>query len=222
MLTELDASGRADETLLFVTTDHAMPFRRRQASSFDSGDRCPLIVVNPAQRTRGIRSQAVMNWVDFCLTILEWCGVEYPEGEDALPAARSCRSSRTTAPTRAAAPTTTPTGVACAALQVRPQPRPPARTPLPSDLIRSLTWTAVREDGLDLLGERSRDRFLQQDRETLFNMEADATESRNLIDDPALVGVAVEMRAKVLAFRQATEPWLETSYQRGEAPIPTA
>ena len=81
----------------------------------------------------------------------------------------------------------------------------------------------MREDGLDLLGERSRDRFLQQDRESLFNMEVDPAESRNLIDDPALVGVAAEMRAKVLAFRQATaRPWLETSYQRGEAPPPTA
>ena len=62
VLSELDASGRADETLLFVTTDHAMPFPGAKASSFDSGHRCPLIVVSPAQRSRSIRNQAVMSW----------------------------------------------------------------------------------------------------------------------------------------------------------------
>ena len=40
--------------------------------------------------------------------------------------------------------------------------------------------------------------------EALFDMEADPCEPRNLIDEPALAGVASEMRAKVLAFRQAT------------------
>ena len=63
---------------MFVTTDHAMPFPGAKASSFDSGHRCPLIVVNPAQSTRGVRSQTVMSWIDFCPTILEWCGVEHP------------------------------------------------------------------------------------------------------------------------------------------------
>ncbi len=53
-------------------------------------------------------------------------------------------------------------------------------------------------------------------------MEADPAESRNLIETPARAGVAAEMRAKVLAFRQATrDPWLEVSFQRGEAPSPT-
>ncbi|MDE0220431.1 MAG: hypothetical protein OXJ90_14290 [Spirochaetaceae bacterium] len=53
-------------------------------------------------------------------------------------------------------------------------------------------------------------------------MEADPCEPRNLIDEPALAGVASEMRAKVLAFRQATaDPWLEVSFQRDEAPSPS-
>ena len=34
VLDALDASGRADETLVFVTTDHAMPFPGAKASSF--------------------------------------------------------------------------------------------------------------------------------------------------------------------------------------------
>ena len=81
----LEASGRAGETLIFVTTDHAMPFPGAKASSFDSGHRCPLLICHPEQRQRGIHSQAVMSWVDFCPTILEWCGVEQPQGAVALP-----------------------------------------------------------------------------------------------------------------------------------------
>ncbi|MDD9989634.1 MAG: hypothetical protein OXQ31_25435, partial [Spirochaetaceae bacterium] len=47
-------------------------------------DRALLRLVSPAQRTRGIRSQAVMSWVAFCPTILEWCRVEHAEGDAAL------------------------------------------------------------------------------------------------------------------------------------------
>ena len=48
-------------------------------------------------------------------------------------------------------------------------------------------------------------------------MHNDPTESHNLIDRPALVGVAADMRTKLLAFRTATrDPWLEVSFQEGE------
>ena len=47
VLDALDASGRADETLVFVTTDHAMPFPGAKASSFDSGHHCPLLISSP-------------------------------------------------------------------------------------------------------------------------------------------------------------------------------
>ena len=66
---------RADDTLVFVTTDHAMPFPGAKASSFDSGHHCPLLIASPTQQRRGLRNQALVNWVDFCPTMLEWCGV---------------------------------------------------------------------------------------------------------------------------------------------------
>ena len=238
MLSELDASGQADETLLFVTTDHAMPFPGAKASSFDSGHRCPLIVVSPVQRTRGIRSQAVMSWIDFCPTILEWCGVEHPEAEDALPGRSLLPILDDDGPHPGGGAWEETFFSHCfheitnyypyRALRARRYKyvlnlAHQLETPLPSDLFRSLTWTAVRDDNVDLLGERSRARFLQQDREALFDLDADPGESRNLIDDPALAGVAAEMGAKVLAFRQTTrDPWLEVSFQRGDAPSPAS
>ena len=90
-------------------------------------------------------------------------------------------------------------------------------TPLPSDLFRSLTWTAVRDEEIDMLGRRPRAGFLQQDREALFDMEADPDETRNLIAEPSLAGVATKMRARLLEFRRETrDPWLEVSFQEGE------
>ena len=228
----LEASGRAAETLIFVTTDHAMPFPGAKASGYDSGHRCPLIACHPEQRKRGMRSQALMNWTDFCPTILEWCGAPAPDGDVPLPG-------------RSLLPILEDDG---------PQPGGGAweetffshnfhevtnyypyralrgrrykymrnlahrlQTPLPSDLFRSQTWTAVREEAITMLGSRPRAAFEHQDREALFDMEADPTESHNLIDRPQLTGVAAAMRAKLLAFRTATrDPWLEVSYQEGE------
>ena len=92
-------------------------------------------------------------------------------------------------------------------------------TPLPSDLFRSLTWTAVRDEDLDMLDQDRRPRagFLQQDREALFDMQADPDETRNLIAEPSLAGMATKMRARLLEFRRETrDPWLEVSFQEGE------
>ena len=177
-----------------------------------------------------------MSWVDFCPTILEWCGVEHPEGEDALPGRSLLPILEDGSPNPGGGEWEETFFSHCFHEITNYYPYRVLRarrykyvlnlahqleTPLPSDLFRSLTWTAVRDDNLDLLGERSRARFLQQDREALFNMETDPGESRNLIADPNLAGLAAEMRAKVLAFRQATrDPWLEVSFQRGEAPAP--
>ena len=228
----LEASGRAGETLIMVTTDHAMPFPGAKASSFDSGHRCPLIIDHPGLGMRGIHSQALMSWIDFCPTILEWCGVAHPGGAAALPGRSLLPILEDDGPHPGAGAWEKTFFSHCFHEVTNYYPYRALRgrrykyvrnlahqleTPLPSDLFRSQTWTAVREDGIEMLGQRPRASFLQQDREALFDMEADPSESRNLIDDPPLAGVAAEMRAQVIAFRRATrDPWLEVSFQQGE------
>ena len=49
-------------------------------------------------------------------------------------------------------------------------------TPLPSDLFRSISWTAVRNDNIQQLGERQREDFVHQSREALFDMQNDPAE----------------------------------------------
>ncbi len=232
VLGALERSGRADETLIFVTTDHAMPFPGAKASSFDSGHHCPLIISNPDQQKRGIHNHALMNWVDFCPTILEWCGVEHPDGSDALPgrsllpileddrlhpgdgAWEETYFSHCFHEITNYYPYRVLRGrrykyVRNLAYQLE--------TPLPSDLFRSMTWTAVRNDNIEMLGQRPREGFVHQGREALYDIQNDPAESKNVIDDRALADIVAEMRAKVMDFRKQTkDPWLEQSVQEGE------
>jgi N-sulfoglucosamine sulfohydrolase len=232
----LREAGRADATLIVITTDHAMPFPGAKASSFDSGHHCPLIVIDPGQSDGGMHNQALMNWVDFCPTFLDWCGVDHPDGADALPG-RSLLpilADDTDRPGDGEWEETTFSHCFHEVTNYYPYRALRGRrfkyvrnlahqltTPLPSDLFRSKSWTAVREQGVLTLGERPREGFEQQGREALFDMQADPNETRNLIDDPEHAAIAEEMRQKVMAFRIATDdPWLEQSFQEGEPGAP--
>ena len=232
VLDALKKSGRAEETLVFVTTDHAMPFPGAKASSFDSGHHCPLIIYSPHQQKRGIRNQALMNWVDYYPTILDWCGVDYPH--DALPlSGRSflpILEDDSLSPGNGEWEETYYSHCFHEVTNYYPYRvlrnrrykyvrnlAHPLGTPLPSDLFRSMTWTAVRNESIEQLGQRSLQSFLYQSREALFDMLNDPAESENLIAKPALAETLNQMRQKVIDFRYETkDPWLEQSFQEGE------
>jgi N-sulfoglucosamine sulfohydrolase len=249
VLEALEKSGRADETLVFVTTDHAMPFPGAKASSFDSGHHCPLIVYSPdqppfippyqggikgsgPQQKRGIRNQAMMSWVDFCPTILKWCGVDHPEGFDSLPGRSLLTILADDSPHPGNGEWEETYFSHCFHEVTNYYPYRVLRgrrykyvrnlahrleTPLPSDLFRSMTWAAVRRDNIEMLGQRPRESFLYQGYEALFDMQNDPAESKNLINDSALADVVAEMRRKLMDFRFRTkDPWLEQSFQEGE------
>lgn len=228
----LDASGRADDTLVFVTTDHAMPFPGAKASSFDSGHHCPLLIASPTQQRCGLHNQALVNWVDFCPTMLDWCGVSHPDGEDALPGRSLLPILEDDSPHPGNGQWEETYYSHCFHEVTNYYPYRVLRrrrykyvrnlayqleTPLPSDLFRSISWTAVRDDNIQQLGDRQREDFVHQSREALFDMQNDPAESNNLIDDPELQDIANEMRRKVIEFRRKTkDPWLEQSFQEGE------
>jgi N-sulfoglucosamine sulfohydrolase len=210
-----------------------MPFPGAKASSFDSGHHCPLIIRNPAQQKRGIRSQALMNWVDFCPTILEWCDTDHPDGSAALYGKSILPILEDESDCPGAGEWEETFFSHCFHEVTNYYPYRVLRgrrykyvrnlayqltTPLPSDLFRSISWTAIRQDpNIDMLGQRSEEGFLHQDREALFDIQNDPAESTNLISDPQLTDVIDDMRKKVITFRQKTEdPWLEQSFQEGE------
>lgn len=219
----LEAAGRAADTLIVVMSDHGMPFPGAKGSSFDSGHRCPLILIRPDAASA--RSDALVNWCNIAPTVLDWCGVEPPEGlperslvpilDEAHPEgweetffSHSFHEVTNYYPYRV--------------LRGRKYKYvrnlyPELTTPIPGDLWASPTWQTVLAEGIGMMGRRPTERFLHQDGEALFDVEADPEESTNLIHDPVVAEVAETMRRKVKAFRVETrDPWVLASIHAGE------
>jgi N-sulfoglucosamine sulfohydrolase len=220
----LEDAGRADDTLIVVMSDHGMPFPGGKASSFDTGHRCPLLIVRPG--AGAVENDALVNWCNLAPTIFDWCGVaapeglpeqslvpildeEHPEGWDETFFSHTFHEVTNYYPYRV--------------LRGRKYKYvrnlyPELTTPLPSDLWASPTWQAVRNENIEMMGKRPTQNFLHQSAEALFDIEDDPMESTNLIDDASLADVVEAMRQKVKTFRIETkDPWCLASYHAGES-----
>jgi len=249
VLDALDTSGRAANTLVVVTTDHAMPFPGAKASGFDSGHHCPLIVASPRHaKSAGQHSAGLVSWMDFCPTVLEYFGIDAAEmitrQADHQPQIPNVYLADHL-PGRSLAPLLEQPGAGAdepwgevyyshnfheitnyfpyRVLRGRQfkyvqNLAHELATPMPTDLFRSKTWSAVRSDNLMQMGERPTAAFVHQAGEALFDIQVDPAETRNLIAEAEHRDTAEQMRAKLMAFRHDTrDPWLEVSWQRGEA-----
>lgn len=219
----LEEKGRTEETLILVMSDHGMPFPGAKASSFDTGHHCPLIVVRP--NAEGLVCDALVNWCNILPTVLEWCGVDlpkglpersllpildqmHPEGWDETYFSHSFHEVINYYPYRV---------LRGRRFKYVRNLYPELTTPLPSDLWVSPTWKAVTKERIKMLGKRSKEKFLHQHKEALFDLEQDPMESVNLIDEPTLSSVAERMRQKVRTFRlETSDPWVLASIHSGE------
>ncbi len=227
VLDALRASGRAEETLVFVLSDHGMPFPAAKASCFEAGHHCPLIVRHPGGIGAGSHHEALVNWLDIAPTVYDWMGIGEGVAPDDLPGrsllpvlgeprcegwdetywSHSLHGVHRYFPYRV----------------LRHRRYKYVRNlawelpmPLPTDLWRSPTWQSVRDRGLDMMGKRPTRRALRHDREALFDLEADPLELNNLIADPAHATRLEQMRTKLTQHRVATrDPWLEIDFQEG-------
>ncbi len=77
LLTALEASGRARNTLVIVTSDHGMPFPRVKGHTFDDANHIPFVacwpdgIVHPGRRVADF-----INFIDLAPTFLELFGVD--------------------------------------------------------------------------------------------------------------------------------------------------
>jgi len=222
MLELLQQSGRWDDTLVIIMSDHGMPFPGAKASSFDSGHKCPLLIRSPQSKNHGHANGALVNWTDIMLTVLDWLNVENappshgtsllpildqtnPPDRDETFLSHSFHEVTNYYPYRI--------------LRNRQWKYvlnlfPELTLPLPSDLFNSKTWRAVEERQLTHLGKRVLGDVLHQPAEKLYDIQNDPHEIINLADLPEHAEVLKKLRAQMQQWREETNDlWLHSDQQ---------
>ena len=74
-LKALDASGRAANTLVIVTSDNGWPFPRCKANLYDGGTRMPLAIRWPGRGVRAVNDVDLISHLDLAPTILAAAGL---------------------------------------------------------------------------------------------------------------------------------------------------
>ncbi|MEM1441607.1 MAG: sulfatase [Verrucomicrobiota bacterium] len=78
LLDALEESGRVEDTLVILLSDHGPPFRRGKTTCYESGLRVPFLVRWPGVSKAGLESSALVSTVDIVPTILDAAGAESP------------------------------------------------------------------------------------------------------------------------------------------------
>ncbi|SMG13623.1 sulfatase family protein [Arenibacter troitsensis] len=79
LLKELQASGKADNTIIIYLGDHGAQFSRGKCSNYEAGLRIPLIIKNPDTKAKGIRQNELVNTIDLLPTFLDIAKVDFPK-----------------------------------------------------------------------------------------------------------------------------------------------
>jgi N-sulfoglucosamine sulfohydrolase len=212
LLEALRTAGRDGDTLVIYVSDNGRPFPRAKTTLYDDGIRLPLVIAVPGAKNRGVRSEAMVSWIDIAPTILDWTKASGPK-EYGLPG-------RSLLPILGE---TTPQGweriFASHGFHEIPQyyPMRALRTrehkyivnlahllpfPIAGDVASSPSWKAFeRTPALRA--------YLQRPREELYDLVKDPQEVRNLAAAAEYREVLDRMRAELEAWRKRTrDPWL--------------
>jgi len=216
ILTELQKSGKAEQTVVIFFSDHGAQMGRGKTAAYEGGVRVPCIIRWPGVTQAGKRTEALWSTIDLLPTLLDIARVEIP---DYLPG-------RSTEPLLSGDCTTgdyreylfTEWNAASAALYY-PQrtvrddryklilsQRHEALCPAADHYLRHVRshWTgSPNYDELKTAEPRTQEiyeRFMHPDRIELYDLKTDPWEFTNRADDPALADV----KARLLA---ALEKW---------------
>jgi arylsulfatase A-like enzyme len=91
VLNALEESGVADNTLVFLTTDHGLAFPDAKCTMYDRGIGVMLLMRGPGGFERGRVSDALVSHLDLYPTVCDVVGLEHPlwlEGTSLLPLVR--------------------------------------------------------------------------------------------------------------------------------------
>ncbi|MBI1872910.1 MAG: sulfatase [Acidobacteria bacterium] len=217
ILRELEASGRARDTLVIYVSDNGIPFPGAKTTLYDAGIHLPLIVRAPERGRAGATTGAMASWIDVAPTILDWTGVarpsrytlpgrsllpalDEPRGWDEVYASHTFHQITMYYPMRAVRTRRHKYILNLA----HPLPYPQA-----SDILDSPTWKAIAARQPKKMGALAVAAYFQRPAEELYDVERDPNEAHNLAGDPASSAMLKELRAKMTAFRERTrDPWL--------------
>ncbi len=74
----LGKTGRAEQTMVVITSDNGMPFPRAKANLYEYGTHMPLTVRWPGRVAAGAQTDAFVSFTDFTPTFLEAAGIDRP------------------------------------------------------------------------------------------------------------------------------------------------
>lgn len=217
VLSELDRSGRAGDTVVIFLSDNGRAFPGAKTCLYDEGIHLPLIVRTP-RGTPGVRSEAMASWVDIMPTILDLAHAPppaayklpgrslvpvlseaRPPGWDRIFASHSFHEINQYYPMRAIR-------TARHAYIVNLAHELPF--PIAGDVASSPSWKVIVTSGAKL-GERSLNSYLHRPAEELYDLGNDPRQLANVAANPDFRDTLQQMRASLRDWRAATrDPWL--------------
>jgi N-sulfoglucosamine sulfohydrolase len=81
----LKETGQYENTVIIFAADNGMPWPGAKTTMYDPGLKLPLVVRTPDQKNRGVTSEAMISWVDFTPTILDFADVKSVMGPPFRP-----------------------------------------------------------------------------------------------------------------------------------------
>ena len=237
LLQILRDAGVYESSLVLYISDHGAAFAGAKTTVYEPGLRSPLIVRHPGASRRGVRSTAMISWVDLTPTILEFANAAPPTYGQPIELAEI----RSQVPERHGLH-----GRSFLGILQEDAPRGwdevfashtfhevtmyyPMRVvrgrrykliwnlahglsfPFASDLWSSAAWQGVFQRGglTARYGPRSAGEYIHRPEFELYDVQADPFEARNLAAEPAHALVLAEHREKIRSFQQRTsDPWL--------------
>jgi N-sulfoglucosamine sulfohydrolase len=233
----LKDAGVYDNTLIVYMSDHGAAFAGAKTTVYEPGLLSPLIVRHPHAPRRGVRSNAMISWVDITPTLVAIAGAQAPtygqritlsEILGQVPAEHSFHG-------RSFLPIMweeNPIGwdeVNASHTFHEVTMYYPMRVvrdrkykliwnlanglsfPFASDLWSSSAWQGVfQERGMDAMyGVRTAGEYIRRPAFELYDMEKDPNESVNLAADSKYAAVLQEYMERIRTFQQRTsDPWL--------------
>ncbi|MCH6233881.1 sulfatase [Cognataquiflexum rubidum] len=79
LISQLEAIGELDNTIIVMTSDNGMPFPRAKANLYDLGTRMPLVIRWPAKAKAGTVIDDFVNFVDFAPSFIEAADLQVPD-----------------------------------------------------------------------------------------------------------------------------------------------